>query len=75
MYVCLCLGVSDRKIREVVGNGACSVAEVMACTGAGTRCGSCRSTIAELVSDDASPRTEAAPSVRRLPVAAVNDAA
>jgi bacterioferritin-associated ferredoxin len=75
MYVCLCLGVSDRKIREVVGNGACSVAEVMACTGAGTRCGSCRSTIAELVSDEGPPSSEAAPSVRRLPLMRVHSAA
>jgi bacterioferritin-associated ferredoxin len=48
MYVCLCLGVTDRDIRRQIEDGACSVAEVMRCTGAGTRCGSCRSTIAAM---------------------------
>ncbi len=36
MYVCLCMGVSDHAIREVVEEGACFRAEVMACTGAGS---------------------------------------
>jgi len=49
MYVCLCLGVSDRDLRRAVEAGACSAAEVMACTGAGTRCGACRPTVATLV--------------------------
>jgi bacterioferritin-associated ferredoxin len=52
MYVCLCMGVSDQEIHEAIGAGACSVPEVMQCTGAGTRCGSCRKTIASLVGDE-----------------------
>jgi bacterioferritin-associated ferredoxin len=50
MYVCLCMGVSDGEIKDAIREGACSVHEVMECTGAGTGCGSCRSTIHELVS-------------------------
>lgn len=49
MYVCLCMGVTDREIRDAIGEGACSMPDVMQCTGAGTRCGSCRPTIASLV--------------------------
>ncbi|WP_437735893.1 (2Fe-2S)-binding protein [Sorangium sp. So ce1335] len=70
MYVCLCMGVCDREIREAMNEGACSVSEVMECTGAGTRCGSCQPTIAKLVGDG-----EAAPPPRRLTMAPVSSAA
>jgi bacterioferritin-associated ferredoxin len=57
MYVCLCVGVTDHEIRETIAQGAASLEEVAYCTGAGTRCGSCVSTIAALVEDgDAPPR-------------------
>ena len=49
MYVCLCEAVSDHDIREAVDNGATSVGEVMCCTRAGTRCGSCRADVADTV--------------------------
>lgn len=49
MYVCLCEAVTDHDIRTAVDNGASSVAEVMLCTRAGTRCGSCRTELAETV--------------------------
>ena len=51
MYVCLCTGVTEARIRDTLREGACSVEEVMLCTGAGTRCGSCVGTIEELVSE------------------------
>ncbi|MGK3965728.1 (2Fe-2S)-binding protein [Sorangium sp. So ce136] len=70
MYVCLCMGVCDREIREAMNEGACSVSEVMECTGAGTRCGSCRPTIAKLVGEG-----EAAAPPRRLTMAPVSSAA
>jgi bacterioferritin-associated ferredoxin len=53
MYVCLCMGVSEREIRRAIDAGACSTSEVMVCTGAGTRCGSCRPTIVALVEEGA----------------------
>lgn len=56
MYVCLCEGVSDKDIRKAVEAGACSAAEVMRCTRAGTRCGSCRSEVAEIVAGAQGPR-------------------
>jgi bacterioferritin-associated ferredoxin len=55
MYVCLCKGVSDRAIKKLVEEGASSVAEVMRCTGAGTKCGSCISEIACLVEGEGGP--------------------
>lgn len=56
MYVCMCEAVTDHEIRKAVEDGASSVAEVMACTRAGTRCGACRSEIAQIV-DAAVPRS------------------
>jgi bacterioferritin-associated ferredoxin len=57
MYVCLCNGVTDHEIRETIAQGAASIEEIAYCTGAGTRCGSCVSTIAALVEDgDTQPR-------------------
>jgi bacterioferritin-associated ferredoxin len=50
MYVCLCKGISDKDIKQLVSAGACSVEEIMRCTEAGTGCGSCVGEIAELVS-------------------------
>ena len=51
MYVCLCEAVSDHQIREAIENGASSVGEVMRCTRAGTRCGSCRTEIAPSIDE------------------------
>jgi bacterioferritin-associated ferredoxin len=41
MYVCICKGVSDHKIRESVEGGARSWREVQSETGCGTQCGKC----------------------------------
>jgi bacterioferritin-associated ferredoxin len=49
VIVCMCKNVNERAIRTAVENGACSVREVGAATGAGTGCGCCRRVIAELV--------------------------
>lgn len=62
MYVCVCEAVTDHEIRKAVENGASSVGEVMHCTRAGTRCGSCRTELAQVV--DAAQ----APCRRRLEV-------
>lgn len=49
MYVCVCEAVTDHEIRQAVESGASSVGEVMRCTRAGTRCGSCRTELAQMV--------------------------
>jgi bacterioferritin-associated ferredoxin len=55
MYVCLCMGVSDREIKQLVCEGVRSVDEVMRCSGAGTRCGTCIAEIAGLVGERPGP--------------------
>jgi bacterioferritin-associated ferredoxin len=54
MYVCVCEAVTDHEIRKAVEDGASSIGDVMACTRAGTRCGTCRTELARLV-DTACP--------------------
>jgi bacterioferritin-associated ferredoxin len=68
VIVCVCFNVSDRRIRELTQQGA-SLAEVVAQTGAGTACGSCRLALARV---HAGERVAAAPCARR---AAERDAA
>lgn len=41
MYVCLCKGVTDHKICQVVSDGARSWREVREQTGCATQCGKC----------------------------------
>ena len=51
MLVCQCRGVTDRQIRRLVKDGACSTREVARATGAGMRCGGCRSNVTKVVND------------------------
>lgn len=51
MIVCLCRFVSDLTIRAARDEGAATVAEISAATGAGTGCGCCRGTIARILAE------------------------
>ena len=51
MLVCQCRGVTDRQIRRLVKDGACSTREVARATGAGMRCGGCRSNVTKVVNE------------------------
>jgi bacterioferritin-associated ferredoxin len=51
MFVCCCLGITDRQIHAEIDAGACSVDAISTCTGAGSRCGSCRMEIAAMIGD------------------------
>jgi bacterioferritin-associated ferredoxin len=46
MVVCVCKGVSDGVVRRLIDEGAGSLDELCARTGAGTDCGSCRAALA-----------------------------
>lgn len=47
--VCLCEGVSERKVAKAIERGAATVAEVTAACRAGACCGGCHPTIDELL--------------------------
>jgi bacterioferritin-associated ferredoxin len=49
VYVCLCRGVSDRKIRAAIEAGATDVGAIGTRTGAGTVCRDCHPAIEEML--------------------------
>lgn len=50
MYVCLCNGISDRQIREVVDRGAGTLPEVQCYLPVANCCGRCEDTAQEIIS-------------------------
>lgn len=57
MIVCVCNGVSDRTIKEVIREGAATVGQVAEACGAGGDCGSCCGALKQMI---AKQRDEAA---------------
>lgn len=51
MVVCLCQGVSDRQVREVVATGATTRKKVTRACGAGAGCGGCHESIREIIGE------------------------
>lgn len=49
MLICHCNGVSDRKIRRVVRDGATTPGDVARACGAGTCCGGCRDGVRKII--------------------------
>ncbi|HEX4025305.1 MAG TPA: (2Fe-2S)-binding protein [Steroidobacteraceae bacterium] len=49
MYVCVCQGITDRQIRRVVEQGACSLGEVQMKLPVGGCCGRCEGAARELI--------------------------
>lgn len=41
MYVCVCKAVSEKKVQQLVAEGACSMRELKQCLGVGSQCGKC----------------------------------
>lgn len=49
MYVCLCVGVTNQTVAEVVDAGASTSKQVADACGAGTECGRCRRTVRAII--------------------------
>jgi bacterioferritin-associated ferredoxin len=49
MYVCLCVGVTNQTVSDVVAQGASTSKEVAAACGAGGDCGRCRRTLRAII--------------------------
>jgi bacterioferritin-associated ferredoxin len=63
MYVCLCVGVTNQTVSEVVEQGASTSKEVAAACGAGGDCGRCRRTLRAIIAAKSDAKLEAAHSV------------
>ena len=55
MYVCVCHGISDRRLREAVQRGARSFEELQAQTGVSTCCGACEPMARAMVEQPEAP--------------------
>ncbi|WP_343599253.1 (2Fe-2S)-binding protein [Mycobacterium sp.] len=49
MYVCLCVGATNRTVSDAVACGASNCKEVAAACGAGADCGRCRHTLRAII--------------------------
>ena len=63
MYVCLCVGVTNQTVSEVVEQGASTSNEVAAACGAGGDCGRCRRTLRAIIAAKSEGKLDAAQSV------------
>jgi bacterioferritin-associated ferredoxin len=60
MYVCICNAVTERQIRQEVGRGARTIADLRRTLNIGSRCGACEC-FAEEVLDEEHPQEGSAP--------------
>lgn len=70
MIVCHCHGVTDRAIRRVVREGACSLREVAIASRAGRMCGGCRPAVKQLIDEETTLANTAPASAAPAAVAA-----
>lgn len=68
MLICHCNGISDRKIRVAIRNGARTPADVGRACGAGSGCGGCLDAVRELIHTEATHRVEANETPPRQPL-------
>lgn len=55
--VCVCSGTTERQIRQLIDEGVSDPDRISRITGAGSGCGSCESTIAELLLENPMPES------------------
>ena len=65
--VCLCHGVSERKVERAISHGASTVDEVGFACRAGTTCGTCRETIHDMIHEMTRESTVTSVSVHARP--------
>lgn len=53
MYVCICHGISERRIEQAIRDGARSFEQLQSCTGVATCCGACEPCARQMVDDKA----------------------
>ena len=49
MYVCLCHGITDKRLQQAIRDGARSFEQLQSCTGVATCCGACEPCARELL--------------------------
>jgi len=60
MYVCVCHGISDKRLNQAIQEGVRSFEQLQACTGVATCCGSCEPCARQIL-DERLDSSQAAP--------------
>jgi len=63
MYVCLCVGVTNQTVSDIVAQGASTSKEVAAACGAGGDCGRCRRTLRAIIAAKSEAKVDSVHSV------------
>jgi bacterioferritin-associated ferredoxin len=61
MYVCVCHGITEKRLQQAIVEGARSFEQLQSCTGVATCCGACEPCARDLLPREPldSPRTAA----------------
>ena len=51
MYVCLCQGISEKRLQQAIQDGARSFEQLQSCTGVATCCGACEPCAREMLGE------------------------
>jgi bacterioferritin-associated ferredoxin len=51
MYVCLCQGISEKRLQQAIHEGARSFEQLQSCTGVATCCGACEPCAREMLAE------------------------
>ena len=60
MYVCVCHGISDKRLNQAIQEGVRSFEQLQACTGVATCCGACEPCARQIL-DERLDSAQAAP--------------
>jgi bacterioferritin-associated ferredoxin len=60
MYVCVCHGISDKRLSQAIQEGVRSFEQLQACTGVATCCGACEPCARQIL-DERLDSAQAAP--------------
>ena len=66
MYICLCNGFTDGKVRMIARNGECSVSDVYRALGCKPQCGKCVPLVRDLIRSEAG-MAAASPTIMATP--------
>jgi bacterioferritin-associated ferredoxin len=51
MYICLCQGISEKRLQQAIREGARSFEQLQSCTGVATCCGACEPCAREMLGE------------------------
>jgi bacterioferritin-associated ferredoxin len=57
MYVCICQGISEKRLQQAIREGARSFEQLQSCTGVATCCGACEPCAREMLGERAASDT------------------